>query len=139
MSKYFFEEQMMVEKRSFVKALALCIVTLGIYMYFWIYKLAKDVNAICEGDGKTTAGLAKLILLGIVTFGIYIFIWLFRLGDRMQDIGPKYNVDIKEGGSTILLWYLLGASVIVGPFVAFYIIIKNVNALAEEYNKKPAA
>ena len=129
----------MIEKRHFIKTLVLIFVTLGIYLCYWIYKLAKDVNTIGEGDGKTTAGLVKLILLGIVTLGIYTFVWVFRLGDRLQDNGQKYNVDIKEGGSTVLLWYLLGASVIVGPFIALHIIIKNVNILAEEYNKKSAA
>ena len=60
------------------------------------------------------------------------------LGDRLQDNGKKYNVAIKESGGTILLWYLLGSLIIVGPFIAMHIIIKNTNALADEYNKTAA-
>ena len=126
----------MIKNRSLVKVILLSIVTFGIYGLIWTHYLAKDTNAICEGDGKKTAGLLKLFLLSLITFGIYSIIWIYMLGDRLQDNGPKYNVTIKESGGTILLWYLVGSFIIVGPYVALYIIIKNINALAEEYNKK---
>jgi hypothetical protein len=34
------------------------------------------------------------------------------------------------------LWDLLGAFIVVGPFIAMYIVFTNTNALADEYNKK---
>ena len=126
----------MISKRGLASLILLSIVTLGIYGFYWIWKLAKDVNLICAGDGKTTAGLLKYLLLGLITFGIYNLIWIYMLGDRLQDNGPKYNLTIKESGGTILLWYILGSFIIVGPFIALHIIIKNTNALADEYNKK---
>ena len=126
----------MIKKRGLVSLILLSIITLGIYGLYWIYSLARDVNLICAGDGKKTSGLLKYLLLGIITFGIYDLIWIYMLGDRLQDNGPKYNLNIKESGGTILLWYILGSFIIVGPFIALYIIIKNTNALADEYNKK---
>ena len=129
----------MIGKHSFVKIIILSIVTFGIYGLYWIYKVARDVNKICAGDGQSTAGLLKLFLLSLITFGIYSLVWQFKLGDRLQDNGTKYGITIKEGGSTILLWTLLGSFIVVGPYVAIYIIVKNINALAEEYNKKAAA
>jgi hypothetical protein len=126
----------MVKKRGLVGLILLSIVTFGIYGLYWIHKLAKDVNLICEGDGRKTSGLLKYILLGIITFGIYDLIWAYMLGDRLQDNAYKYNLTIKESGGAILLWLVLGAFIIVGPFIALYIIIKNINALADEYNKK---
>jgi hypothetical protein len=129
----------MIKKRGLAKLIILSIITLGFYMLYWIHKLAKDVNVICEGDGKKTGGLLKWLLLGIITLSIYNLVWLYKVGDRLQDNGPKYNLTIKEGGSIILLWYILGSFVIVGPFIAAYIIIKNTNALADEYNKKIAS
>ena len=126
----------MIKERGLVSLILLSMVTFGIYGLYWYYKLAKDVNTICEGDGKKTAGLLKLILLGIITFGIYTIIWIYMLGDRLQDNAQKYNLTFKESGGTILLWFLLGSFIIVGPFVALHIIIKNTNALAAEYNKK---
>jgi hypothetical protein len=126
----------MIKKRGLLGLILLSIITLGIYGLYWIYKLAKDVNSICEGDGKKTGGLLKFILLGIITFGIYDLVWLYMLGDRLQDNAPRYGLAFKESGGAVLLWYILGAFIIVGPFIALYIIIKNTNSLAEEYNKK---
>jgi len=126
----------MIKKRGLVGLILLSIITFGIYGLYWIYKLAKDVNTICEGDGKKTSGLLIYILLGIVTFGIYDLIWIYMVGDRIQDNAPKYNLTFKESGGTILLWFILGSFIIIGPFIALYIIIKNMNLLADEYNKK---
>jgi len=98
--------------------------------------LAKDVNAICEGDGKKTSGLLKYFLLSLITIGIYSIVWVYMLGDRLQDNAQKYNLAFKESGGIITLWLLLGTLIVVGPFIALYIIIKNTNALADEYNKK---
>ena len=126
----------MINNRSLARYIIFTFITLGIYGLYWIYKLAKDVNAMCEGDGKKTAGLLKLILLSLVTFGIYSFIWYYMLGDRIQDNAPRYNLEFKENGGTILLWYLLGSFIVVGPFIAVFIIIKNTNAMAEAYNEK---
>jgi hypothetical protein len=126
----------MIKKRGLAGLILLSIVTLGIYSLYWIHKLAKDVNAVCEGDGKKTGGLLKYLLLGIITFGIYDLVWLYMLGDRLQDNAPKYGLTFKESGSTVLLWYILGSFVIIGPFIAMHIIIKNINALADEYNTK---
>ena len=126
----------MVKNRSLIGLVLLSIVTFGIYGLYWIYKIAKDVNTICQGDGKKTAGLIKYWLLGIITFGIYQLIWVYMLGDRLQDNAQKYNITIKESGGTVLLWLILGSFIIIGPFIALHIIIKNTNALANEYNKK---
>ncbi|GHV20015.1 hypothetical protein FACS189494_02920 [Spirochaetia bacterium] len=126
----------MIKKRGLAGFILLSIVTFGIYTLYWIHKLAEDVNSICEGDGKKTGGVLKYLLLGIITLGIYDLMWLYMLGDRLQDNAPKYGLTFKESGGGVLLWYVLGAFIIVGPFIAMHIIIKNTNALADEFNKK---
>ena len=126
----------MIKRRGLAGFILLSVITLGIYSLYWIHKLGKDVNTICEGDGKKTGGLLKYLLLGIITFGIYDLVWLYMLGYRLQDNAPRYGLSFKESGGAVLLWYILGAFIIVGPFIALYIIIKNTNALADEYNKK---
>jgi protein-S-isoprenylcysteine O-methyltransferase Ste14 len=126
----------MIKKRGLAGYILLSIITFGIYALYWNYKLAKDVNLMCEGDGKKTRGLLACIFFGIITMGIYNLVWLYMLGDRLQDNGPKYGITIKESGGTILLWSILGSFIIVGPFIACHILIKNTNALADEYNKR---
>ena len=126
----------MIKKRGLAGLVIFSLITFGIYGLYWIHKLAKDVNTICEGDGKKTGGLLKYLLLGLITFGIYDLVWVYMLGDRLQDNAPKYTLAFKESGGTVLLWLILGSIVIIGPFIALHIIIKNTNALADEYNKK---
>ena len=126
----------MIKKRGLVGFIILSFITFGLYGLYWIYKLAKDVNAICDGDGKNTGGLLKYLFFGMITFGIYDFVWLYMLGDRLQDNAPRYNLQFKESGAAVLLWTIIGSCIIVGPFISMHIIIKNTNALAEEYNKK---
>jgi hypothetical protein len=128
----------MIKKRSLVVVILLSIITCGIYGMYFIYKLAKDMNTICEGDGKKTRGLLFVLIIGAITAGIYSLFWLYALGDRMQENGSRYGLTIKESGTTILLWDLLGAFIVVGPFIALHIIIKNINALGEAYNSKNA-
>jgi hypothetical protein len=129
----------MLEKRGLVSFILLGFVTLGIYQLYRLHVLARDVNTMCEGDGKETTGLLLFIIFCILTVGIYGIIWLFMLGDRIQANGTKYGLNITENGSTVLLWYLLGMFIIVGPFVAYHIVFKNVNAMIDVYNSKQAA
>jgi len=101
----------------------------------WLNTLTKKINAVCEGDGKKTAGAVKFLLLGLITFGIYNLLWLYMLGDRLQDNAGRYNLSFKESGAVILLWFVPGIFIWVGPFISLYIIIKNTNALSVAYNK----
>jgi hypothetical protein len=126
----------MIQERGLGRYIIFSIITLSIYQLYWIYKIAKDVNVMCEGDGTRTSGLLKYFLLTLITFGIYHFFWLYVLEDRLQNNAPRYNLTCKEGGGTVLLWSTLGVFLIVGPFIALYIIIKNTNALAEAYNQR---
>jgi hypothetical protein len=113
--------------------LSLCILGL-----LWLNTLTKRINAVCEGDGKKTAGAVKFLLLGMITFGIYNLLWLYMLGERLQDNARRYNLSFKEGGAMVLLWFVPGMFIMVGPFISLYIIIKNTNALAVEYDKRTA-
>lgn len=128
---------MVKNNRGLGKWILLSIITCGIYNFFFIHSLAKDVNEICEGDGENTAGLLKLILLSFVTCGIYSYIWYYKLGNRLAANAPKYGLNFTENGTTVLLWQLFGSMLCgIGPFVAMNIIIKNTNQLATAYLSK---
>jgi heme/copper-type cytochrome/quinol oxidase subunit 2 len=129
-----------IKNRNYVLTIILLMVTLGLYGLYWIYKLAKDVNTICNGDGKKTRGLLLFFLFSLITVGIYGYVWYFMLGDRLQENALRYGLSFKEGGGTILLWAVLGSFIIIGPFISLYIVTKNLNALALAYNTSgPAA
>ena len=121
--------------RSLVAYILLNFITCGIYGWYFLYALARDVNAVCAGDGKTTPGLAKFILLSFITCGIYSFFWYYSLGNRLAANAPRYGLNFQENGTTVLLWLVLGSMLCgIGPFIAMHIIIKNSNDLCGAYN-----
>lgn len=122
--------------RSLAVYIILSIITLGLYSYYFIYRIAQDMNEACKGDGETTGGLATFIILSFVTCGFYSLYWEYKLGNRLANNAPRYGLSFQENGTTVLLWYLVGMFVCgIGPFVAMYIIIKNCNLLFGGYNR----
>lgn len=122
--------------RSIGVYILLSLVTCGIYGFWFIYQLAKDVNQMCSADGKTTAGLGVYLLLCIVTCGIYSYYWMYQIGDRLQRNAPRYGMQFTESGTTILVWCILAVFTCgIGAYVAMYLIMKNANAMAGRYNQ----
>lgn len=125
---------MVDDNRRLWKYIIFSALTGGIYGFYFIYKLAKDVNVICEGDGQETPGLWKYILFGVCTVGIYDLYWMYKLADRLQINASRYGTVFSENGATVLKWAVFGLLLVgIGPFVSLYIIIKNTNILAEKY------
>ena len=122
--------------RSLFTHITLTIITCGIYSYYFLYRMAKDVNVACEGDGGKTAGLLQFIVLSFVTCGIYAWIWYYNLGNRLAENAPRYGMTFQENGTTVLLWQIFGALLcFIGPFIAMNILIKNTNRICDAYNR----
>ena len=101
--------------RSIVVYILLTLVTCGIYGWYFIYCLARDVNTVCAGDGQNTTGL----------------------GNRLAANAARYGMSFQENGSTVLLWYLVGMLLCgIGPLVAMNIVINNTNSLCTAYNMR---
>lgn len=124
------------DDRGLLSYILLSLITCGIYSYYFIYKMAADVNVACEGDGQETAGLVAFILLSFITCGIYAWFWYYKLGNRLAANAPRYGLTFQENGTTVLLWLLFGSILCgIGPFVAMYILIKNTNQICNAYNR----
>lgn len=122
--------------RSLLMYIVLSIITCGIYSWYFIYSLARDVNVMCRDDGQKTGGLLAFILLSIITCGFYALYWEYSLGNRLASNAPRYGLNFQENGTTVLLWYLVGMFLCgIGPYVAMHILIKNSNALGVAYNR----
>ena len=123
--------------RSLIGWLLLSIVTCGIYSYYFLYCLARDINTMCQEDGDFTPGIAAFILLSFVTCGFYALYWYYKIGNRLQANAPRYGLVFQENGTTILMWQIVGALMCgLGPIFAMNIIIKNTNAMATVYNTR---
>ncbi len=122
--------------RSLVAYIVLSIITCGIYGYYFLYSMARDVNIACEGDGEQTAGLLAFILLSFVTCGLYAYYWYYKLGNRLCANAPRYQMNFQENGTTVILWCIVGLVLCgIGPYIAMHILIKNTNAICAAYNR----
>lgn len=125
------------DDRGLFSYILLSLITCGIYSYYFIYRMAHDVNIACEGDGEMTSGLVKYIVLSIITCGFYSLYWEYSLGNRLAGNAPRYGMVFQENGTSILLWHIFGLVLCgIGPFVAMSILIKNSNRICNAYNRK---
>ena len=122
--------------RGLIKYILFTVLTLGIYGYYFVYKMAQDMNTMCADDDQKTGGLIAFILLNIVTLGIYGIYWWYRIANRVYLNAPRYGIAVAEKGSSFLLWYLLGVLTFgIAALVGFHTVIRNVNSLAAAYNR----
>ncbi len=125
----------MIKQRSFGIYLLLSIITCGIYSIIFWYQYTEDINEICRGDGHESPNYIIVILLSIITCGIYGYIWYYSQANRLQAAANKYGISIQGDGTIVLLWMILGSLLFgIGPFIAFYILINNMNQVAIAYN-----
>lgn len=121
---------------SIIFIMAMNIVTCGIYSYFLIHRLGKEINLSCAGDGKETPGIGKFILYGIVTCGFYCMWWMYSYCNRLAENAPRYGLNFPENGTTWLVWNLYGyATCGFGYIYALYLILKNTMEINKAYNR----
>ena len=119
--------------RTMLSYVILSIVTFGIYDLYFRYKLIKDINLVCEDDGKHTSGVIVLIVLSLLTFGIYGYVWNYKVGERINEQAHKRDVVVNINGMIMLL---CTASLGFGFFIAMFGLIKSMNKLCDDYNRE---
>lgn len=117
-----------VKERSLVAYYLFSILTLGIYALVFWGKYTKDVDKLCQGDGKKTMKFKFVVLLSIVTFGIYGLIWRYKLTKRLNENAERYELKFSESGALVVVFTIFG--LVLGDFI----LIKNFNKMAKAYN-----
>lgn len=124
------------DDRSIIKLLLLDIITFGIYEFYFIHKLRKDINELCLYDEDELSGIGTYILYSVFTLGIYqIFYWR-RAGDMLaREIRRKNLYSDISGGLIMLCFILKYFSFRIATIIGFKKIIDATNELAGEYNR----
>lgn len=125
---------MLKTNRSIIIHGILMLITGGFYHLWFVYTAARDANIICGFDGRKTPGLFVYLVLSALTLGLYHIFWIYQLSERMSDTCLVYKLSPSESGLTVVLWQVVGSLIFIGPLVAAYIIIKNLNQLSLAYN-----
>ena len=125
------------EDRSLLSVVILGTLTFGIYELWYIHRLSKDVNIMCEEYGKKTPGIVPYIFLSLLTLGGYRVFWWFRVADMISYVGNKRDVKMSLSPSFVMLSLILGYFVWgIASWVAYHGVFQGANALAEDYNRK---
>lgn len=127
------------DKRRMWKYIIFGILTLGIYDLIFMWNMIKELNTVCgaaeDGDDDRSPNFLLVVLFDILTLGIYNYFWYYKQGNRMKRAGHSYGLEIDEKGSSYLLWTIFGTLLFgIGPLVAMYLFISNLNKLCRLYN-----
>lgn len=117
---------MLIEKRSIPMAIILTIITCGIYMIYWEYKILESMYR--ANDLPSQAGVD--VLLSIVTCGIYGLYMLYRAGKMESSAMERYNLPEKNEAALYLILGIFGLGI-----VSFCILQSGINShLADAVN-----
>lgn len=100
---------------SFLEIVILSFVSFGLSLIYTLNWISEDMNELCKGDGKDNPNFIKVVLLGLVTGGVYWIYWEYRQIQRLYEASKGYGVEIKQKGSSILIWYIVGMLVFSVP------------------------
>ena len=124
--------------RSLLKFILLSLITFGIYGIVILSKISTDINLVAsKHDGKKTMHYCLvLFLFSWLTLGIVPLVWYHKLSARMGRELERRGIDYSFGAGTFWLWDILGALIIVGPFIYTHRLLKSMNLLCEDYNAR---
>lgn len=124
--------------KGLLKYILLGIITLGIYPIVCMSSISESINlAASQYDGKKTMHFCLLFfLIGPLTLGIGDLVWFHRLSNRLGNELARRGIAYKISAGTFWLWDILGALIIVGPFIYTYKLLKATNLMCADYNAK---
>lgn len=99
---------------------------------------APTVNvSVTRRDGRRTMHyLLMVFLVGWITLGVGWLVWghriTARVGGELRARGIAYDL----GAADFWLWDILGACIIVGPFVYTHKLLTAMNLLSADYNRR---
>ena len=124
-------------KRGLGKMIFLGLLTLGIYPTVIYSKIITELNILASRyDGKRTMTFFGMLMVAPLTLGIYAYVWMHKLCGRIGNELQRRGIDYKFGPSQFWLWNILGAFILVGPFVFLHKLMKSMNLLNKDFNEK---
>lgn len=121
--------------RSIWTMILLDLITFGFYSFFFYHGIVKDVNTICEEDGKRSPGVFIYIVLTIVSCGIYNIIWWCNMHDRLRAVARSKNIIIDQTTSGLMLLHIGSYFIPILVFVAIHKFLVTLNDMSTAYNQ----
>ncbi len=122
--------------RGLWKTFLLSLLTLGIYGQVVMTGIGRSLNTVASRyDSKKTMNYCLVsYVFGPLTLGIALLGWYhrlsFRVGDELLRRGLPYRISTNDFWG----WNVLGALILVGPFIYLHKLCKAMNYLCDDYN-----
>mgnify|MGYP004597510041 CR=1 FL=1 len=124
--------------RGLIKFIILSAVTFGIYDLFLLAEISNSINVIAQRyDGKHTMNAWLLnLVVGPITFGFAYFVWNHRLSNRIGRELQRRDHARRVSAATYWGWSILGACILIGPFIYVWKLLHAMNELSADYNTR---
>ena len=98
--------------------------------------VSNDINIVASRyDGKKTMHYCLLFfVVAPITLGIASIVWYHKVSNRIGDEVKRRGINYKFSATDFWLWNVLGALIVVGPFIYIHKMFKAVNLMNENYN-----
>ena len=121
--------------RGLLKFILLSIITFGIYGIVVLAKLPGELDiAASRYDGRRTCPFFPMLYLTGITLGIYGLIWEHNFSNRIGAEVKRRGYNFNFGAADFWLWGVLGAFIIVGPYIYIHRLFKAMNMINASYN-----
>ena len=122
--------------RGLLKFILLSMITCGIYGLVVMSVVSSDINVIAgRYDGKKTMHYCLVyFIFSWLTFGIVPLVWSHKISNRIGNELSRRGIEYHFGAGTFWGWGILGAFILVGPFIYIHKLLKSMNLLAAHYN-----
>lgn len=121
--------------RGLLKYILLTFITCGLYAVVVQSRLIDELNiAASSHDAQRTPSVTEAGVYTALTFGIYGFVWNHKFAKRIGNELARRGIGYGFGASSYWLWNILGALIIIGPFVYMHKLLKAMNLINRSYN-----
>ncbi len=122
--------------KGLLKYILLSLITFGIYGLVVMSSVSDDVNVIASRyDGKKTMHYCLLFfIVAPITFGIASIVWFHKISNRIGAELKRRGVAYSFSAADFWLWNVIGAIIVIGPFVYMHKLFKATNLMCENYN-----
>lgn len=122
--------------RSLTKYILIGIVTFGLYSIWVTARAGEDLNLIAgRWDNKRSMNYWLVaLLIGPLTLGIAYLVWWHKTSNRIGNELARRGMARDVTASDFWLWDVLGAFIIVGPFIFMFRWLRAMNHLCADYN-----
>lgn len=123
---------------GFGKFLLLSFVTCGIYPIIFYYKRSERLKVLMgyHSSESLMNYLLMLFVLAPLTCSIYSIIWQHKFSRLIGEELEFRNIDYSFGAKDFWLWCVLGALIIVGPFIYLYKTCKSFDLIEDDIARR---